>query len=78
MTKPTAPYPILNYDDKFDVMYVYLKDVATYADQDENNPGLYIKKSEEDDSIAGFIIFEYKHDNISLNNLYEKYGILVA
>lgn len=61
------------YDKRYDVLYVMLKDAYTYAEDDPDIKNVVVKRDETDDSVVGFIIFNYKKDKISVRKVIQKY-----
>lgn len=49
----------LNYDNVHDVLYVYFGD-SRVSYEDETAPGVFLRLSEDEDEITGFIIMDYK------------------
>ncbi|MEH7256685.1 MULTISPECIES: DUF2283 domain-containing protein [Bacillus cereus group] len=48
-----------NYDSDHDVLYVYFGEPKISYD-DETAPGIFLRLAEENDSLTGFIIMDYK------------------
>ena len=63
------------YDKDFDVLYVMLKDAFTYTEDDPDYKNVVVKKAENDNSVVGFIIFDYRKKKTSFHKIIKKYNL---
>ena len=65
-------YPIRLYDDKNDVLYVYL-DSQYNAFSDEEQPNIYVSRNDNDNRIVGFKILDFKNNKSKFEFKYPQY-----
>ena len=63
------------YDKDFDVLYVMLKDAFTYTEDDPDYKNVVVKKAENDNSVVGLIIFDYRKKKTSFHKIIKKYNL---
>lgn len=63
MTQLLIPNPYIKYDKNYDILYVYYTP-ATPAYDDEDFPGVIIRRSMIDERIVGVQIFDYSSHSI--------------
>lgn len=67
------------YDKKHDILYLYLQNVSAseyFSDEDEDMSNVYVNRYEKDNSIVGFIIFDYIKKRRAYKKIFKKYGIV--
>ena len=65
-------YPIRLYDDRNDVLYVYL-DSQYNAFSDEEQPNIHVLRNDNDNKIVGFKILDFKNNRTKFKFNYPQY-----
>lgn len=52
-----------------------LKDAFTYTEDDPDYKNVVVKKAENDNSVVGFIIFDYRKKKTSFHKIIKKYNL---
>jgi hypothetical protein len=60
------------YDDEHDVLHIFFPPYAPSYD-DEEYPGIIIKRSVTDERITGFVIIDYKKNKVIAQKLYPQF-----
>lgn len=69
MTRAQIKHHKIKYDQRHDVLHVYLHPSILSVDEEEY-PGVVIRRSVKDEQITGFMIMDYqKKDPVLLENL---------
>ena len=66
------PYPISLYDNRNDVLYIYL-DSQYDAFADEEQPDIYVMRNDASNQIVGFRILDFRHNKSKFENRYPQY-----
>lgn len=73
MTRVLLSSQQFKYDDRHDVLHVYLNPSALSVDEEEF-PGVVIRRSVQDDQITGFVIMDFqKRDKKLLETLIPRF-----
>ena len=70
-----SSYPIRLYDNRNDVLYIYL-DSQYNAFADEEQPDIYVFRNDDDNRIVGFRILDFQHNKSNFKLLYPQYETL--
>ena len=75
----TESYPINKYDERHDVLHVYLNNRCNYRDAsaDEEYPNVYVLKDDDTDEIVGFKILDFTKTVGKVKKIYPQYNFSV-
>lgn len=74
--KTKSIYPINKYDERHDVLHVYLNSRCNYryASADEEYPDVYVLKDDDTDEIVGFKILNFTKNAGEVEKRYPQYN----
>lgn len=72
-------YPIKKYDERQDVLHVYLNEHCNeyYSTAEEEYPDIYVFRDDDTDKTVGFKIFDFKQNFHKVKQLYPQYNFSI-
>ena len=69
-------YPISKYDERHDVLHVYLDSRCNEyeASAEEEYPNIYVMKDDDTDETVGFKILDFKRNAAKVARIYPQYN----